>query len=141
MTPEDILNDLKNMITADATLAEALSRFIDHYAATEVEGCDKNADGDMLLFQWGGPYDWDPACSINLTRQFSHLDADGEYDGMEQLSMDCRFDPARVSMESGSQWLEGGDVEAFKSMVLQSAVVARCDGENMESIDWELSEA
>jgi hypothetical protein len=46
----------------------------------------------MLLFEWGGPYSWDQAVSVSLTRQFSFDDENGDYDRMQQLHMHCRYD-------------------------------------------------
>ncbi len=140
MKPKKILKELKSKIPKGMHLKDALITFIDHYETSSADGCKKNDDCDMLLFQWGGPYDWDPAFSINLTRQFSYQDEDGEYDRMEQLSMDCRFDSVKVSVEPGSQWLEGDDLEKFKELILNSEVVKLCADEKMKAIRWELSE-
>jgi hypothetical protein len=140
MTPHQVFDDLKSKIPLGMNLKEALVTFIKHFADTEIEGCSKANDGDMLLFQWGGPYSWDSYFSINLTRQFSHENEDGEYLGMQQLQMNCRYDADAVSTESGNEWFDGTDIESFTNRVLSSEAVAAVGGLEMRSLDFELDD-
>ncbi len=138
MTPDQVLDILKQKIPAGTNLKEALSTFIRHFDEIEVEGCNKADDGDMLLFQWGGPYSWDSNFSINLTRQFSHKSTDGEYLSMQQLQMNCRYDPENIAEESGDEWFDGSDIESFTKRILSSKAVAAVNSLEMRSLDFSL---
>lgn len=140
MTPQQILDDLKSTIPAGTSLTDALVTFMKNFDETEVAGCNKATEGDMLLYQWGGPYSWDPCFSINLTRQFTFEGEDSGYEGMEQLSMDCRYEADLVSLESGNIWFDGTDITSFIEQVLSSDAVRAVSGLEMKSLDFELSE-
>lgn len=137
MTSQQVLNDLKSKIPAGTSLKEVLTSFIRHFDETEVESCAQ-FDGDMLLYQWGGPYSWDSYFSVNLTRQFTFEDEDGEYDGMEQLQMNCRYEADALNLESGNEWFDGTDIEAFIQRVLSSDAVSMASAHVMQSLDFEL---
>ncbi len=140
MTPHQVFEDIKSKITVGTSLRDALIIFMRHFDDTEVEGCNKADDGDMLLFQWGGPYSWDPYFSINLTRQFSHENEEGEYIGMEQMQMDCRYEAKGISIESGNEWFDGSDIESFIQQVLASNAVAVVSNLEMKSLDFDLND-
>jgi len=140
MTPVQCLNELKIRIPDGTSLVDALERFISFFASTDIEGCDKENDGDMLLFQWGGPYSWDSYYSINLTRQYSFEDDDGEYLGMQQLGMDCKYDPESINIESGNLWYDGKDINEFNRMVLNSEIVKVATGLNMKSLEFDFGD-
>ena len=138
MTPTEVLKKLEDDIPAGTSLEAALEKFIKFFSATEVDGCPKETDGDMLLFQWGGPYSWDGHFSINLTRQFSFVDAAGEYDEMQQLQMDCRYLVKDISIEEGNQWLWRDEVEPFLQYVLDAPCVKFAKGLQMQSLEFTL---
>ena len=140
MSPEHALNELKVLISANTPLPEALERFINFYSNTNIEGCPKDDEGDMLLFQWGGPYSWDESYSINLTRQFTFLDSDGEYEGMQQLQMNCRYNPEQIAIKSGNEWFEGENLDEFRQSVLSSDSVKLASTLEMRSIALELGD-
>ena len=110
MTPAQVLSLLKQKIPFGTSLNKALTTFISIFDETVIEGCEKVNEGDMLLFQWGGPYSWDPSFSINLTRQFSYESDNREHTGMQQLQMNCRFNPEAITVESGNEWFDGTGV-------------------------------
>lgn len=56
LTPSKLLEELKSKISVDIGLESAIRIFIEHYSFTKVENCSEFDDGDMLLYQWGGPY-------------------------------------------------------------------------------------
>lgn len=138
MTPQQIVDDVHSKIPAGTSLKDALMSFMKHFDETEVEGCAK-IDGDMLLYQWGGPYSWAPHFSINLTRQFSYEDEDGEYGGMEQLKMDCKYNAKMLNLESGNEWFDGVDIDTFIQRVLSSDAVIAADEQAMLALDFEFS--
>jgi hypothetical protein len=140
MTPTEVLKKLEDDIPAGTGLVSALEKFIKFFSETDVDGCPKETNGDMLLFQWGGPYSWDDHFSINLTRQFSFVDATGEYDRMQQLRMDCRYRVADISIEEGNQWLWRDEVESFLQYVLDAPCVKAAKGLQMQSLEFVLDD-
>lgn len=141
MKAQEVLKDLQSKIDNTTKLESALSIFIDHYDATEVKNCSKGeGDADMVLFQWGGPYTWDNSVSINLTRQFIFSNAEGEYLGMQQLRMDCKFSPEDIVIESGNFWMEELSAELFLQKVLKSDAVNLAKGLKMQNIEFNLGD-
>ena len=139
MKPEEVLKDLQSKINNSLSLESALRIFIEYYEDTEVENCSKlDGDGDTLLCQWGGPYSWDNSVSINLTRQFIFHNAEGEYRGMQQLRMDCRFSPDDIQLESGNFWMEELSAEAFLQKVLESEAVKKTKDLKIQNIEFKL---
>jgi len=138
MTPQEALEEVKKRIPAGTSLPDALRKFVDFYASTSIEGCPKDADGDMLLFQWGGPYSWDQCVSLSLTRQFSFSGDDGDDERMQQLHMDCRYDASQVSLAAGNEWLDGQDTDAFLQYVLNAPCTHAVDNLNMHSLEFGL---
>lgn len=139
MTPIQVLNSLKKDIPPETSLVLAIEKFIRFFSESQVEGCPKETDGDMLLFQWGGPYSWDSHVSINLTRQFSFVDEDGEHATMQQLQMNCRYQVGQLSVVKGNAWLHGEDVEAFLHGVLESSCVIAARDLPMISLELSLA--
>ncbi len=138
MTPTQVLQELEQGIPSGSPLNDALTKFVQFYADTEIDGCPKSTDGDMLLFEWGGPYPWDQAVSLSLTRQFSFNDDDGEYDHMQQLHMHCRYDATQVSMVSSNEWLDGMDVATMLDRVLNAPCTKLVEQLPMQSLEFEL---
>jgi hypothetical protein len=67
-------------------------------------------DGDLLLFEWGMfENDGNEEFLLDLVRQFSFVDADGTYAGMEQThcSMWLTPTPELRRLRSGSVWSDG----------------------------------
>lgn len=138
MTPQEAFEEIKKRIPPGTPLTDALSKFTDFYASTSIEGCPKEADGDMLLFEWGGPYPWDEYVSLSLTRQFSLSDEDGEYEQMQQLHMRCRYDASQVTLVAGNEWLYGQDTDAFLQYVLNAPCTAAVKNLRMQSLDFDM---
>jgi hypothetical protein len=118
MTPHEAFEEIKKRIPTKTPLADALSEFVNFYASTSIEGCPKDSEGDMLLFEWGGPYPWDDCVSLSLTRQYSLSAEDGEDEQMQQLHMHCRYDASPVTLVAGNKWLHGQNTKAFLQYVL-----------------------
>lgn len=68
MTPHDAFEAIEKRIPTGTALTDALTEFVNFYASSSIEGCAKETEGDMLLFEWGGPYPWDDCVSLSLTR-------------------------------------------------------------------------
>lgn len=138
MTPREAFEAVKKRIPAGTSLPDALGKFVDFYASTAIEGCPKNADGDMLLFEWGGPYSWDNSVSLSLTRQFSFSGDDGDDERMQQLHMHCRYDASQLTLVAGNAWLHGQDTEAFLEYVLNAPCTRAVKDLRMHSLDFDL---
>ena len=138
MSPKEILEDIQSKIPIGTSLKDALTIFVHHFETTSVDGCTKENEDDRLLFEWGGPYSWNSNFSIDLTRQFSHTDEDGEYSGMEQLHMRCNFDANEIEIAPNNAWYEGTGVQSFLQMILNSVPVTAASIINMKSIEFEL---
>jgi hypothetical protein len=99
--------------------AEAMLAFFRDVQATD---CDPDADGDMLLFQWG-TYDCGHGrfFECDITRQF--ITADGEDDEIWQLSFTIKFRPTDQlsALGSGNRWCHSrDDLAEFTAFVLGS---------------------
>lgn len=140
MSPDNALTQLKDLIPQGTDLLSCLDKFISFYETTYIEGCDKDKEDDMLLFQWGGPYSWDKNYSINLTRQFCFNDEDGEYIGMKHLQMNCKYDPELVNIEGGNFWFDGGNINTFRELVFNSEIVKAALKLKMQSLEFELGD-
>jgi hypothetical protein len=94
---------------------EAFKRF----GAMPVEGMSPEEHSDGLLFQ-AGYMDGlvEPTFFFDMTRQFIFHDADGEYDGMEQLSCTFSFEPLpELRPLSVSVWSFDLSLDGFYELV------------------------
>jgi hypothetical protein len=81
-------------------------------------------DDDGILAQYG-VYDWSLTgdaefFELDMTRQFSFYDEDGEYDHMAQLRCTFRFEPTDDlrALGEGNQWSFGMDLGTFFEQAL-----------------------
>jgi hypothetical protein len=107
---------------ADLTAREGVAAMLAFYAHQRADDVDLDADGDMLLYQWG-PSD-SPAVGgrdfrLDLVRQFITPDEDEPY----QLTLAFHFAPAdawRV-LHSGNHWCASPqELDAFRQFVESS---------------------
>ncbi len=85
------------------------------YGAFRADGCPLDADGDMLLYEWGT---YDSKFQLSITRQF--MKESGEDEDMSQLRLIFRFAPTTESaaLGSGNKWFKSPrDVQAFKDFI------------------------
>jgi hypothetical protein len=122
-------------------VSTALDQMIAFYLGQRCDRCDPDADGDMLLFQWG-VFDWGrgPSFQFNLTRQFTIADALGD-EGMSQLSLTLHFEPADAlaALGKGNQWCTSpAESAAFARSVKSSAAFAALIGAvpSRAELDW-----
>ncbi len=91
---------------------DAVRLMLDYYREVRAEDCEVDADGDMLLFQWG-THEWGKQgryFEFNLTRQFNdESEEDGE--GLTQLSLTCYFPPTPEleALKTGAKWCASPD--------------------------------
>jgi hypothetical protein len=138
MTPDEALEEIERRIPSGTPLENALSEFVKFYASSSIEECPKDSDSDKLLFEWGGPYPWDDCVSLSLTRQFSFNDEDGEYEGMQQLHMHCRYDANQVTLPMGNEWLYQQDTDAFLQYILNAPCTIIVKNIDMISLNFDL---
>jgi hypothetical protein len=110
------------------------------YRGARATDVDEEADGDMLLFQWG-TYEWDEAemFVLDLTRQL--VTGKGEDDDIWQLHLTYRYSPneALRQLGAGDRWCPRVvDLEGFESFVLHHpAVVATANERAQVDVDFE----
>ena len=119
---EDLLRRSSKDVTA-LNAASAVDGVLNFYRDVRASDVTLEADGDMLLYQWG-VYDsgQGPAFEFDLTRQFA-VDWELDDDALFQLSLTLRFEAAvGASLESGHEWcLHPDDVGALRTFIADSA--------------------
>jgi hypothetical protein len=117
------------------TPAAAVASMIAFYRDVRAEECDLEADGDMLLFQWG-TYDWGhgPRFEFDITRQF--IVGGGDDDDIRQLHVTFRFklDDSLRSIAAGDRWCRTPEELADFSSFIEGhpayhALGSRTDGD------------
>ncbi len=116
--------------TERLSAAEALDLMVGFYREVRADDCDSDADGDMLLFQWG-IYEWGGGESFTygITRQLSPQE-DGE-DFIGQLSLTLGFPPSESLREigTGNRWCyHPAELDEFLSFVEGSGVTRAVSG-------------
>jgi hypothetical protein len=111
------------------------ARMMRFYRDIRADDVRLEADGDMLLFQWG-TYDWGrgPHFEVDLTRQL--IRDKGEDDDIWQLHLTYRFRPSDVlrALGEGNRWCSlPTDLPAFEDFVMSHPVLnmagSRDDGQ------------
>jgi hypothetical protein len=103
---------------SEMTVPMGVDAMIEFYMAERATDCDVNAEGDMLLWQWGPSFD-KTYFEVDLTRQFI---ASGD-DEPHQLSLNFRFSPSPelAEMEITCEWCHGpSETESFRKHILES---------------------
>ena len=124
--------------------SEVLAQMLSFYREVRADKCDLEAEGDMLLFEWGNhdTEDGDNEFFLDFTRQFI-LDGDEDEDGMSQLYVRLHY-PSTEELQrlgEGNHWCEHPDqAAAFEEYILASeayrAVVALKPQDVI--VDWSL---
>ncbi len=102
-----------------ALAPQLVGLMIEWYATERVDEANMQADGDMLLFQWG-TYDWGdgPSFQYDITRQLIDENDPDDDGAIWQLSVTAHY-PENLGRKggSGSRWChsphELGDFWAF----------------------------
>lgn len=124
---------------------EAIDLMVDFYSAIRAEDCDLDADGDMLLLQWG-VYDWGEGemFEYNITRQFIFpmvFEEDGEKweeDSMWQLSLTCKSPPSEAmrNLDSNDKWCSSPDeVSEFLKFIGECAATRLSEDAKVTSVE------
>jgi hypothetical protein len=104
------------------TVAAGVGAMLRYYEEERAVGCDLDAEGDMLLFEWGTT-DWGegPAFEVRITRQL--MVSDDEDDEPRQLALAFLFDAAVApkGLKDGNKWCASPDgLPAFRRFVIRS---------------------
>ncbi len=126
------------------TPAAALDLMTRFYTSVPAKGCDRDDDGDMLLFQCG-VYDWGPGpeFEVDFVRQLMKTDEEGGDDAMSQLHLTIYFDPTVASsIERGfNVWCADEDGLAnFRASVVASPEFQLATGANPRRVELKLDE-
>ena len=116
-----IANANRHLNTLDP--AEGVELMLTFYRDERAAECRIDADGDMLLFQWG-TYDWGEGESFDfdITRQF--ILGDGDDEDIFQLSLTFKFKPtiALRQLADGNRWCHSPEeIEAFRVFIKSSS--------------------
>ena len=144
MKPREAKDEFENFVAGAGTAVsafkaiDAIRLMLDFYREVRAEDCELEADGDMLLFQWGiseqgreGRY-----FDFTLTRQFTdELVEDGGE--VTHLSLTCHFavTPELEALKTGSKWCANPDeLAGFEHFIGKTAAfkaVAKLPPENV----------
>ncbi len=127
MKPKDAKQELTKFIKKSGakltalTPAQGIELMLDFYQKIRARGCPLDADGDMLLYQWGVYDDFDGGESLHfdVTRQFIQPSRDGD-DAMSQLSLTFFFRPAAkyLRLKDGNRWCSSPEeLEKFRRFI------------------------
>jgi len=114
--------DSSGLVVANLSVRDAVAQMLSFYRDVRVADCPLDADGDMLLFQWG-VYDWGvgPSFQFDLTRQFI---CGVDDDAIRQLSLVLHFAPSEQlsALEPGNRWCHSPEqLQEFETFVRGSA--------------------
>jgi hypothetical protein len=106
-----------------ASIEAGFSEAFAFYREVRPTGCEKELDGDMLLYQWG-TYDWGQGryFNLDLTRQFI-LEGAEDDEGIFQLAFRFLYPPSRAldALKDGNRWCHSpADLEEFERYVISS---------------------
>ncbi|CAN5168481.1 hypothetical protein BH11MYX1_BH11MYX1_38160 [soil metagenome] len=101
----------RGLVVSTLSVDAGIVAMLTFYRDVRADDCAVEADGDMLLFQWGAGRERSP---IDLTRQF--ITSGGEDDDIWQLSLG--FYGASNDLGRGDRWCGSPDeLDAFSSFV------------------------
>ena len=103
----------------DLALEEGIVQMLTFYQEVRVNGCRLEAEGDMLLYQWGRKrLDYEPVFVVDITRQLKPSNVD------EPCQLSLRFCFATEDLDAmgeGNEWCgEPADLDAFKRFIDES---------------------
>ena len=109
------------------------------YRDERVEESLLDADGDMLLYQWG-TYNWGNGGSfeLDITRQV--IVGDGEDEDIFQLSLTFKFQPAETlrHLGQGDHWCRSSEeLEEFQALISDSPALQTSEREKPSEVQLE----
>jgi hypothetical protein len=128
MRSADALHELERLLASRGTsittvsVRDGIDAMIEFYREVRADDCVVDADGDMLLFQWG-TYNLGngPSFELDITRQF--IREGGEDEDIWQLSLTFVFPPKEL--ERGECWCQApAELDEFVAFVRSHAAFA-----------------
>ncbi len=127
--------DRHGAVIEQLSAVDAVDLMTTFYREVRAADCDLDADGDMLLFQWG-VYDWGEGESFeyDITRQLvpEPTGDEEDYGGfIGQLSLTLKFPPSASLREikSGDRWCyRPAELGEFTSFVRESEAARAVSG-------------
>ena len=120
---------------ATAGVAGGIAAMLGFYADQRAEDCEIDADGDMLLYQWG-VYNFakGETFQLDITRQFILPDEDEPY----QLSLTFHFEPSPSlrKIAAGNEWCgTPEELPAFRGFINSSAAYLAVANEKPKKVE------
>jgi hypothetical protein len=110
MKPDDAESVFRTFLTQrgksvdELTPEDGIDAMLEHYRSVRADGCELDADGDVLLFQWG-TYNWGRGArfEFDITRQLIQR---GEDASILQLSLTVKLAPEALleGLGRGNDW-------------------------------------
>ena len=128
MRPAQAKQKLEHLLETRGLRVEALGvaagvdAMVAFYRDVRADGCDVDADRDLLRYQWGTD---DRCFELALTRQF--MLGDGDDDEITQLSLTFSFAPARAlaALGASDRWCESPDAaDELRAFIVASPAYA-----------------
>lgn len=118
---------------------DGIRLMLSFYREVRVEGGRPDADGDMLLYQWG-TYDWGEgeAFDIDITRQL--IVGNGGDEDIFQLSLTFKFPPAEQlrQLGEGTRWCHSPEeLEEFQAFINSSPALIASEHEKTSEVRLE----
>lgn len=112
--------DKEKVVLSEASPIVCIEKMLEFYSQIRFDGVDLDDDGDMLLFQYGGPYGWEPEFFVlDITRQFMSSE-DGT---ISQLSLSYKYKVKSNEMKDEHWCYDLSEVEAFSKYIKTSEVI------------------
>jgi hypothetical protein len=117
---------------ANTDPVSGIDLMIAFYADVRFSDVDLDEDGDMLLFQYGGPYSWSPAYfDLNITRQFITKTQGVFY----QLSLSFLYVVTENSLQDNKWCKRVEEIDSFRNYIQSSAAIAWISNRSHDDYD------
>lgn len=124
------------VVISEALPGPAIEQMFLFFESVEPEGCNREEDGDMLLYQWFPSFD-EKQFVITLDRQFSESQLQDD-DALTALDLCYWFEmtPELEALGSGDRWCHGpAELDATRAYVRSSpAFLAVADRQPQEMV-------
>ncbi|MCP4604404.1 MAG: hypothetical protein GY847_28425 [Proteobacteria bacterium] len=98
-----------------------IDAMLSFYKEMRFADVNMDEDGDTLLFQYGGPYSWEPGFfDLNITRQFIRK-KNGE---MKQLSLSFLYPVTENALEDNRWCTCVEEIDGFRKYIMDSEAVS-----------------
>jgi hypothetical protein len=123
--------------------SEGIDLMLGFYREERLEACHSDADGDMLLYQWG-TYDWGDAESFELDIIRQLIVDGGEDEDILRLSLTFKFQPTLPLRQfgDGNRWCRAlEELEEFREYIYSSSAFLTVEPEVPSDVQLEYGAA